>query len=863
MLPRFREPLIAATLLGLALAACAPAKVQPRALPTAPEVSSHKVAKGYIVTVPPEGIVVGADEKRQAVKPKVTEDFEGPPTSNDWWSSLIWQFDKNEPFSFEMFPHPYTLRARADGLALGYSDKAQVRGRQFTYPYERDLVVGLAGLASPDTRVASYSDWAVTADWRTGDSRLRATFGHGLPFVFFERKGTAPVKITVSRLVEDKAQKIDAEMWSENGGVLGVTVGDHHYAFFAPTSASWTRKGDTFSSTLDGKDYFSVALLPDRKPETLKLFREHAYAFVTETRVSWTYDEKKAELTSRFEATTTLKDDAKGLSSEPLMALYRHQWLHTQDKLLPYEYVSSRGAMKLFAGNAFSTKLPFGGVLPGVPVVSSVDRGDLKRYLREVAWAEDMFPPGLSPKPERDTYWVGKSLGRVATALQLADAIGATEERDHMLDSLKNELEDWFDGQAPKLFYYDSTWKTVVGSPASYDADAALNDHHFHYGYYVQAAATIARYDAAWAKRWGKFVELLIMDAANTNREEPRFPFLRYMDAYAGHGWANGPAQYHDGNNEESSSEDMNFSTGLILWGAAMGKPALRDAGIFLFATTLTAIEQYWFDVDGATFPKGFDHPCVAIVWSNGGKYDTWWDPNPIMVHGINYLPFNGGSYYLGRHPDLVERQYATLLKRTSGAIYTWRDCILMYQALWSGKKAAAELAKEDRLAPEFGHSRALTYAWVRSLAEMGNVDSSVTADVPTYAVFTKKAHRSYVAYNPDKEPRKVTFSDGFTTEVPSRQIVILEGKTEGKAEAKDDGKDEVAAEAPAAEEAPAKPAKREAKSDSPRKREGAGKREAVEREAPAKSEMPIKREGSTKHTNPTKKVPEPGVSDD
>ena len=691
-----------------------------------------------------------------------------------------WQFDPKDPYSYEMFPHPFALRARGDGLAVGYSDKAVIKGREYMFPYERDLVVGLAGLASPDTRVASYSDWAVTADWRTGDDRLRATFGHGMPFVYFERKGTAPATIKVSRFRKDEGKdkgetKDDVEMWSEGGGVMGITVSGHHYAFFAPTTASWTRKGDTFSSTLDGKDYFSVAVLPDRKPETLKLFREHAYAFITETRVSWSYDEKKAQLTSRFAVKSTLKDPAKGLSSSPLLALYRHQWTHTTDKLLPYEYASPRGAMKLFAGDAFDTTMTFNGVLPNMPVVSTVDRPLLEKYVREVAWAPDLFPVGLQPKPDRDTYWTGKSLGRVSTVMQLADAIGDKKDHDFMLRALENEMQDWFDGEAPKLFYYDKRWATIVGVPSSYDSDAALNDHHFHYGYFVQAAAAIARYDAAWAKRWSPFVEMLAKDAANPTREDLRFPFLRYMDAYAGHGWANGPAQYHDGNNEESSSEDMNFSTGLILWGAMTGNKMLRDAGIFLYTNTLEAIEQYWLDADHAVFPKGFDFPCVGMVWSAGGKFDTWWDSNPIMIHGINYLPFHGGSLYLGRRPELVAREYDALMKRTRNEVFTWRDYALMYLALADGPRAAEELDKDRYLEPEFGDSRALTHTWVRALAAMGNVDATVTADTPTYAVFKKGTSRSYVAFNPDDKPKTVKFSDGTKLEVPAKELVAKE----------------------------------------------------------------------------------------
>jgi endoglucanase Acf2 len=440
--------------------------------------------------------------------------------------------------------------------------------------------------------------------------------------------------------------------------------------------------------------------------------------------------------------------------------------------MLPYEYASPRGAMKLFAGDAFETKLSFEGVLPVMPVVEAADRTLLEKYVREVAWAPDLFPVGLQPKPDRDTYWTGKSLGRVATVMQIADAIGDKKDQTFLLRALENELQDWFDGQAPKLFYYNKTWATMVGVPSSYDSDAALNDHHFHYGYFVQAAAAIGRYDTAWAKRWAPFVEMLVKDAANPSREDTRFPFLRYMDPYAGHGWANGPAQYHDGNNEESSSEDMNFSSGLILWGAVTGNKMLRDTGIFLYANTLEAIEQYWFDADRQVFPKGFDFPCVGMVWSAGGKFDTWWDSNPIMIHGINYLPFQGGSLYLGRRPELVAREYDALLKRTRNEIFTWRDYALMYLALSDGPRAAQELDKDTYLEPEFGDSRALTHTWVRALSELGQVDVSVTADVPTYAVFKKGTQRSYVAFNPTDAPRTVTFSDGTKLDVPPKDLV-------------------------------------------------------------------------------------------
>ena len=90
------------------------------------------------------------------------------------------------------------------------------------------------------------------------------------------------------------------------------------------------------------------------------------------------------------------------------------------------------------------------------------------------------------------------------------------------------------------MFYYDRNWGTLIGYPASYGSDAELNDHHFHYGYFIAAAATLAKFDPSWAANsaYGGLVDLLIRDANNYDRGDNRFPYLRDFDIYAGHDWA-------------------------------------------------------------------------------------------------------------------------------------------------------------------------------------------------------------------------------------------------------------------------------------------------------------------------------------
>ncbi len=193
----------------------------------------------------------------------------------------------------------------------------------------------------------------------------------------------------------------------------------------------------------------------------------------------------------------------------------------------------------------------------------------------------------------------------------IADQLGETEVRDSFLDELKITLGDWFtvaDGDTENLFYYDSDWGTLIGYPAAnFGYHTSINDHHFHNGYFIYAASVIATYDPEWAsaEQWGAMVNLLIKDADDPTADR-MFPRLRNFDPYAGHSWASGAQETGSGANQESSSEAINFATAAILWGEATGNIELRDLGVFLYANEIVAIQQYWFDVDGAVFPAGF-----------------------------------------------------------------------------------------------------------------------------------------------------------------------------------------------------------------------------------------------------------------
>ncbi|RYD68767.1 MAG: glycoside hydrolase family 81, partial [Verrucomicrobiaceae bacterium] len=414
-----------------------------------------------------------------------------------------------------------------------------------------------------------------------GAKKLRTSYGHGSPFVYARYEGGSPVMRFAAA----------PKLWSgdASSSTLGLTFGGKHYGVFAPAGARWQGLASAQWECLTDKPYLSIAVLPDDKPETLALFAKYAHSHVIGTEVRWAFDPKSAVVTTEFRYTTK---PYEGTERGTLFALYPHQWRNTSTPLLGSQYGSVRGAMKLGAGEAFVTKMKFPGILPVLP-----DAGGLSKEKVVALLKEDTAKPWGE---FRDTYWEGKELGRQATLLGIADAYGLDTEAARLHADLSKRLEGWFSADKTKrkgLFAYEPVWGTLIGYPASFGSDDQLNDHHFHYGYFLRAAAEIARRDPAWASkdRWGSMLRLLVRDIASPDRRDPLFPFLRTFDPYAGHTWASGHARFGDGNNNESSSEAMNAWAGVVLLGEATGDRDLRDLGAWLYTTELHAIEENWY----------------------------------------------------------------------------------------------------------------------------------------------------------------------------------------------------------------------------------------------------------------------------
>nr|BFE60621.1 hypothetical protein GCM10020063_051470 [Dactylosporangium thailandense] len=692
----------------------------------------------------------------------------GAVPTNDWWSSLLFKrTDCN--YSLPLEAHPMAFKPAANGLGVSYTTEAAISGTatgvgEYHFPYTTEFTLGVAGLNAPNTLVDGWTDWTVTPSWSDGARTLKTTIGHGIPFVYARTSGGN------AQLTFGGAPTV----WSNSGARVGFTVRGHDYMAYAPTGATWTVSGSTITSTLAGKDYFSVALLPTTtstsaadRTALANTYGTYAHNHVTGTRVAWSYDQSASNVNATYTVTTTARE---GTGSGTVLALYPHQWKSLSGSTpIAQTYVSPRGTMKVLTGTgAFTTATRYQGVLPEIPAVADSAGADLTTvgaYLDQVATGDPLAAFG------NDTYWTGKGLGRAARAAELADQLGRTAQRDALLGAIRTRLTDWFtagSGEAERLFVYNQAWGTLIGYPASYGSDQELNDHHFHYGYYIAAAATLAKFDKAWAatSAYGGMVNLLIRDANNPDRNDTMFPFLRDFDIYAGHDWASGHGSFGAGNNQESSSEGMNFANALIQWGIATGNTAVRDAGLYIYSTQAQAIQEYWFDSSNQNFPSTFAHNTVGMVWGDGGAYATWFSAEPEMIQGINMLPVTGGSLYMGYKPSYIATNYNEMTTNNGGPPTVWQDVLWSFQALGNGDQALANLRANPGYTPEEGESKAHTFHWIRNLAALGTVDASVTANTPLYAVFTKNGQRTYAATNLGSTALTVTFSDGHTLSV-------------------------------------------------------------------------------------------------
>jgi endoglucanase Acf2 len=678
-----------------------------------------------------------------------------PVPSNDWWSKLL-----NSDHADNLFNYPLAMGTLSYGLDIGRVWRAP------RDPFDA-VVVGVSGLNATRVTVDDYSDWTVTMRW-AGTNSFRATSGIGMPFVYFSKATTDTASVTVSKGTA-----------TINGEILLITNSEDgaNFAVYAPNGSTWTQS-DSSTYTYDrlGGNYWSLAILPAGDPSTVAAaWQQYAYVEPVNTEVNWSYDETNAVLRTEFITTVTVHE---GSDTNVIQGLLPHQWAHIAPDapiLTGETFASVRGELKMLASNTFATERTFHGILPTLPAVGPYSPGfDPAQLHDKITLMENDTLATWT-----DSYNEGQVMNRLIQTARAAHETGDFEARDKMIATVKERLEDWLtyqSGEVAFLFYYNTTWTSLLGYPGGHGQDTNLNDHHFHWGYFIHAAAFMEQFEPGWASQWGDMVNLLVRDAASPDRSDPLFPFLRNFSPFAGHSWANGFATFPFGNDQESTSESMQFCSSLIHWGAVTGDDAIRDLGIYLYTTEQSAVEEYWFDMYNRNFDPGHPYSLVSRVWGNDYDNGTFWTADIAASYGIELYPIHGGSLYLGHNINYASNLWAEMTANTGILINEenpnlWHDTYWKFQAFTDPAGAIALYNSNPDRNLKFGISDAQTYYWLHAMNGLGQVDATVTADDPLAAVFNKQGTRTYVAHNYSGASRTVNFSDGASLVVPANSL--------------------------------------------------------------------------------------------
>lgn len=355
-------------------------------------------------------------------------------------------------------------------------------------------------------------------------------------------------------------------------------------------------------------------------------------------------------------------------------------------------------------------------------IADSIDLSDLKSSQKQQLKASLSQDVLHITTQAQDTYFGGKEVYQIAQLYDLSVQLGSQADNIILHDRLQKTLTTWFElnGQQSrnsKYFYYDPTLKTIVGAPNSFGAER-LNDHHFHYGYIIAAAAVLARHDTNALSSDNKaFVDALVEDiTAVGTTKKTSFDSFRYFDPYVGHSWASGLSNYADGNNQESSSEAVNAWYGVYLWSQASHNSQLGQYSSWLMSQESASAVRYWLQ-GPATIPNSSYTPSIySLVWGGKREFATFFSDAPEAKYGIQLLPVNPGSGYITNNSVLTQQLLDAIAKSTAGKpIDQFNDYFTMLEATVNPIHALQQAISLPDNAIDSANSRTYMLAWIFS----------------------------------------------------------------------------------------------------------------------------------------------------
>lgn len=576
--------------------------------------------------------------------------------SNQWYSSVYKSFPTQQMFAF-----PLAYKLTEDGVGISLPTITKTPNTIFG-SYIEDFSIGLVDKLEKPT-VEKIGNWSVGLKMEDKNKNaLNFTLMQGSPSTVIktnDRQLVLRIKDTAT-IYDNGSSKIEGNKTFMTDAIR-IEMHGHSYilAFPQNTSVQISDKKVMFNS-------YKVFIGILDTPEHFSLFKSNAQSEISDTVAQWNVETNNLETTYKF----------VGNGKPSLIALLPHQYeLLKEKKEILGNYETLRGKMQLVKADSFTTSLPL--------ITPDESFNKLKQNHSDfvAALKEDQKKILADKQPDNGDYFLGAWYGKAANILLLLDAAGLETEKQELLSFLKPKLV-----RSLTYLKYNKDKQSVIADKPEF-GNENLNDHHFHYGYFIRTAAVISHFDPSYQEKVQKNIDLLVQDIASTDRTAGKFPFLRNFAIYEGHSWADGFANFGDGNNQESSSESIGAWYSVYLWAKATENKDLQNTALYLYNTEVQSTLYYWFGKNNV-FTKPYNHAIASIVWGGKLDYSTWFSDKTTMKYGIQILPVTPGSFgYLGKLENFT--QYENDYYGSKGDISDeWGDLFVMLTSFYNPDKA-------------------------------------------------------------------------------------------------------------------------------------------------------------------------------
>jgi endoglucanase Acf2 len=701
------------------------------------------------------GDVVNIKQFHDTVTFYALDNLKAPFPTNKWWSGLL--FKNNIMRSFNIWAHPLCLTVEKYGVGFHYATEwtgiAGAYKETMSMISPTPLQITGNGFAPVVQKVKSWGDWTMAFRVIQSETKyMDVTIGHGLPTCWVEYQGIDVPQINVKNATffDDNGTTISFPF---TGNHIGVYFDGRSYGLFAPDGTIFSNANGTISMAMTvTKKFIAVSALTAKN--RLSFFAKYAYSVPRNSQMDWTYDTEGGKVSTNWTLTT---ECLQGTEHNVIQGWIPHHYRNSTNafSFTGDEYVTARGKLKCAVGTSFQIGYQYNGALTNLPAPESnnFDRSRMLNYLNGFSqWQWDF---------NSETYAGGKQVAMFARQLCLAKNMNSPVAST-LKAKVKIELQNFLTytpGESSKYFCYSDKFGGLIGITCGFGSHR-FNDHHFHYGYYVYSAGILSQYDQDFATKYGEMAKIVAKDYANWDRTDSRFPVLRMFDIWEGHSNACGyDVDSNSGQNQESSSEAMMSWSGVITLGNSLNDNNMTATGVMGYCMESAAVNEYWFNRNNDNYPAAYTNKISCITWGSMIQYITYFGPEPIFVHGIQYLPVLPSSYYLVKDSAAARKECDFLISNSANnSVYTnfktrdswgteWACEVMKYRSMfdpdWSINWYEDLWKKQDGKATDNWFS-SLAYYQMYSNKDMGSIDWTSHIATPNSGVFYNPTTNQY-----------------------------------------------------------------------------------------------------------------------